>query len=132
MQRILFAFVLGALAVRAQPPASSQSPAVSSKCAPRYTEEARRAKLEGVVLLYIEVAPDGRARSIRVTRPLGMGLDESAVEAVQQWRFSPGKKDGKPITVAAVIEVRFRLDNRDEPCRAGPPQVEEPAKDGRA
>jgi outer membrane biosynthesis protein TonB len=52
-----------------------------------------------------------------------MGLDECAVAAVKQWRFRPGRKDGKPITMAITIEVNFRLDgrDRDEPC---PTQME--------
>jgi outer membrane biosynthesis protein TonB len=48
------------------------------------------------------------AHNIKVQRPLGMGLDEKAIEAVQQWRFRPGMKDGKPVTVAATLEVNFR------------------------
>ena len=42
-------------------------------------------------------------------RSLGLGLDEKAIEAVSQWEFRPGMKDGKPVTVAATVEVNFRL-----------------------
>jgi TonB family protein len=59
--------------------------------------------------LYIEVDPSGHATNIRVQRSLGLGLDEKAIEAVRKWKFSPGKKDGKAVTVAATIEVNFRL-----------------------
>jgi TonB family protein len=83
-------------------------PVVILKVEPQYTEEARKAKLAGAVVLYVEVTPDGRASNIRVQRSLGMGLDEKAIEAVQQWRFRPGMKDGKPVTVAATLEVNFR------------------------
>ena len=76
---------------------------------PEYSEEARKAKYQGTVVLYIEVDPTGKATNIRVQRSLGLGLDEKAVEAVKKWRFSPGKKDGKAVTVAATIEVNFRL-----------------------
>jgi TonB family protein len=55
------------------------------------------------------VGPDGRTRDIRVSRTLGLGLDEKAIEAVKTWRFEPGKKDGKPVSVAVNIEVEFRL-----------------------
>jgi TonB family protein len=52
---------------------------------------------------------DGNAKNIRVVRPLGMGLDEKAVEAVAKWRFKPGMKDGLPVAVKANVEVNFRM-----------------------
>jgi len=76
---------------------------------PEYSEEARKAKYQGTVVLYIEVDPSGRAINPRVLRSLGLGLDEKAMEAVRQWKFKPGYRDGKPVTVAAQIEVNFRL-----------------------
>jgi TonB family protein len=85
------------------------APRLIFKVEPQYTETARAAKFQGTVLLYIEVQPDGRAANIRVQRSLGLGLDEKAIEAVQQWRFKPGTKDGSPVPVAATIEVNFRL-----------------------
>jgi TonB family protein len=51
----------------------------------------------------------GMPQQLRVLRPLGLGLDEKAIEAVQKWRFKPGVKDGKAVAVAATIEVNFRL-----------------------
>jgi TonB family protein len=80
-----------------------------SKVEPRYSEEARQAGIEGTVVLYGEVAPDGLAHNFRVLRSMGHGLDENAVEAVSKWRFRPGKKDGKLVTVASTFEVNFRL-----------------------
>jgi len=85
------------------------APTLIFKKEPEYSEEARKAKYQGTVLLYIEVDPSGKATNIRVTRSLGLGLDEKAIEAVKQWKFRPGMKDGKPVTVAAAIEVNFRL-----------------------
>jgi periplasmic protein TonB len=85
------------------------APVLLHKIEPEYSEEARKAKYQGTVLLYIEVDPNGRATNIRVARSLGLGLDEKAIEAVKQWKFTPGKKDGKAVTVAATIEVNFRL-----------------------
>jgi TonB family protein len=55
------------------------------------------------------VDPTGRARNIKAIRSLGLGLDEKAIEAVSQWEFRPAMKDGQPVTVAATIEVNFRL-----------------------
>lgn len=85
------------------------APVVLFKKDPEYSEEARKAKYQGTVLLAIEVTPNGMANNIRVVRSLGLGLDEKAIEAVKQWKFKPGYKDGKPVTVAATIEVNFRL-----------------------
>ena len=76
---------------------------------PEYSEEARKAKFQGTVMLAIVVDTDGKAKNIRVVRPLGMGLDEKAVEAVGKWRFKPGQKDGHPVPVMANVEVNFRL-----------------------
>ncbi len=92
------------------------SPRLLSKVEPNYSERARNARLEGVVMLSAEVWEDGRPHNIRVTRSLGLGLDEQAIEAVEQWRFSPGEKDGKPVKVQVNIEVSFRLLKRpDQP-----------------
>ncbi|HWC99270.1 MAG TPA: energy transducer TonB [Candidatus Sulfopaludibacter sp.] len=85
------------------------APALIQKVEPEYSEEARKAKYQGVVTLYVEVDPAGKAVHIRVMHGLGLGLDEKAIEAVKKWVFLPGKKDGRPVTVAATIEVNFRL-----------------------
>jgi TonB family protein len=85
------------------------APSVIDKVVPVYTEEARLARVEGTVVLYAEVAPDGTARNLRVVRSLGSGLDEKAIECVKQWKFKPGQKEGNPVTVSATIEVNFRL-----------------------
>lgn len=76
---------------------------------PEYSEEARKAKWQGVVVLWVVVGPDGRPRDIRVQRSLGMGLDEKAMEAVRTWKFEPAKKDGQPVAVQINVEVNFRL-----------------------
>jgi TonB family protein len=78
------------------------------KVQPQYTEEARNAKLRGTVVARVEIWPDGKAHNIRVERGLGMGLDEKAVEGIEQWEFEPATKDGKPVKVAATIEMNFR------------------------
>ena len=84
-------------------------PIVLTKVDPEYSEEARKAKYSGTVMLEVIVDTEGRARDIRVSRSLGMGLDEKAVEAVTKWKFKPGMKDGRPVNVRALIEVNFRL-----------------------
>jgi TonB family protein len=85
------------------------APSLLYKVEPEYSEEARKAKYQGVVVLYVEVDPSGKAVNPRVVRSLGLGLDEKAIEAVRKWKFRPGYKDGKAVTVAATIEVNFRL-----------------------
>ena len=76
---------------------------------PEFSEEARKAKYQGTVVLAIEVDRAGHPANIRVLRGLGMGLDERAIQAVAQWRFRPGLQNGKPVVTAAIVEVNFRL-----------------------
>jgi periplasmic protein TonB len=85
------------------------APSLLYKVEPEYSEEARKAKYQGTVVLSVEVDPSGHAVNPKVVRSLGLGLDEKAIEAVRKWKFKPGYKDGKPVTVAATIEVNFRL-----------------------
>jgi len=76
---------------------------------PEFSDEARRSKYQGTVLLWLVVGPDGRTHDIRVQRSLGMGLDEKAIEAVQRWKFEPARKDGIAVAVEVAVEVNFRL-----------------------
>jgi len=85
------------------------APTLVFKVEPEYSEEARKAKFQGTVVLYVVVDEKGAPRDLKVVRPLGLGLDEKAIEAVMKWKFRPGFKDGKAVPVAATIEVNFRL-----------------------
>jgi len=76
---------------------------------PEYTEEARKARYQGTCVLWLIVGPDGKPRDLRVSRTLGMGLDQKAIEAVKNWRFEPATKDGKPVSVQMSVEVNFHL-----------------------
>lgn len=76
---------------------------------PEFSEEARKAKYQGTVLLWVTVGADGLARDIRIVRSVGMGLDEKAVNAVKLWRFEPARKDGQAVAVQISVEVAFRL-----------------------
>jgi TonB family protein len=76
---------------------------------PQYTPDAKAAKLEGTVGLTIVVGTDQRAHDIKVVKSLDKGLDASAVESIESWKFQPGTKNGKPVPVRAKIEVNFRL-----------------------
>jgi len=84
-------------------------PKLIRKVEPNYTDEAREADLQGTVWLELEVHLDGRAHNVQIAEGLGMGLDEEAVAAVEQWTFAPAEKDGEPVVVAARIQVTFRL-----------------------
>ena len=76
---------------------------------PEFSEEARKAKYQGLCTLMIVVSADGKPTNIRVVNSLGMGLDEKAIETVKTWRFEPGQKDGHPVNVEIAVEVDFRL-----------------------
>ena len=84
-------------------------PKVVSKVEPNYTDDARNAKIEGPVVLSLIVDAQGQAEKIRVTKSLDKGLDQQAIAAIEKWHFAPGIKDGKPVRVAATIEVNFHL-----------------------
>lgn len=77
--------------------------------APNYSEEARKAKLQGTVMLSLVVDAHGNPTHIQVVRSLGMGLDENAIEKTRAWKFTPGTRNGVPVPVRVVLEVTFRL-----------------------
>ncbi len=85
------------------------APVLVSKIEPEYSEEARKAKHSGSVLLSLEVNAEGLPRNVQVVRPLGLGLDEKAIDAVMKWRFRPGMKSGRAVATQAQVEVSFRL-----------------------
>ena len=76
---------------------------------PAFSEEARKSKTQGIVLLMIVVGKDGKPYNIRVRQSLGMGLDEKAIEAVGRWRFRPATLNGQPVATQIAVEVNFRL-----------------------
>ena len=84
-------------------------PKLLYKIEPEFSEEARKAKYQGTVVLSIEVETDGKPDRFAVVSGLGLGLNEKAIEAVAKWRFRPAFRDGKPIATSARIEVNFRL-----------------------
>jgi protein TonB len=84
-------------------------PQLIYKLEPEFSEEARKAKYQGVVVLSIQVDTNGAVRHIAVIQSLGLGLDEKAKEAVSHWRFRPGLFDGKPVATEATVQVTFQL-----------------------
>jgi TonB family protein len=91
------------------PGAGVTPPQLVYKVEPEFSEEARKAKHQGVVVLTIEVDPSGNVCNVHVRQSLGLGLDEKAIEAVSHWRFRPAILDGKPVTTDAVVQVNFQL-----------------------
>lgn len=76
---------------------------------PEYSEEARKARFEGVVILEAIVRRDGGVDLVRVIRSVGLGLDECAVDAVKKWRFRPATKNGAPVDMPLKVEVSFNI-----------------------
>lgn len=76
---------------------------------PEFTEEARKAKISGNVLVYLWVDEQGRPSHIRVARGMGFGLDQRALDAVAQYRFKPAMENGKPVTVEMYVDVNFNI-----------------------
>jgi TonB family protein len=96
------------------------APVLLHETKPNYTSEAMRARIQGVALLECVVLPDGSVGDVRVVRSLDVqfGLDQQAVNALRQWRFRPGMKDGTPVAVLVTVEISFTL--RDAPEEARP------------
>jgi periplasmic protein TonB len=85
------------------------APVVIHSVQPEFSEQARQANFQGTVALQLIVDANGNPQNVRVTRHLGMGLDEKAVEAVQQYKFKPATYQGHPVAVQIVVDVDFHL-----------------------
>jgi TonB family protein len=85
------------------------APRVIDRSAPDYTDQARMARLTGTVVVKLIVEQDATLRDVHVSKSLGMGLDEKALEAVKTWQFMPGTMDGKPVAVLTTVAVNFQL-----------------------
>jgi TonB family protein len=111
----LFPFVSQAQTPASPPPPSPvytvggdvTTPIVIKRVEPQYSEQARKARWGGTVLISMVIDEQGVPRNLKVIKPLGLGLDEKAIEAASQWRFRPATKDGAPVSVAAQIELTF-------------------------
>jgi protein TonB len=92
-----------------QPGSGITAPGLLREVKPTYTDDARRRGIEGDVLLEIVVRRDGGVGDVRLIRGLGAGLDQRAIDAVRQWRFSPARRLGTPVDVMVEVAVEFRL-----------------------
>jgi TonB family protein len=96
-------------------------PMVIHRVEPQYSEEARKVRAQGTVVLEAIIRKDGSVDIVRVVRSIGYGLDASAIEALKQWVFKPGTKNGDPVDIAINIEVNFNLKD-GPPAGPVPPQ----------
>lgn len=84
-------------------------PVVVHNVLPEYSDEGRQARIQGTVEMIIIVKADGKVQFERFSKTLGYGLDEKAREAVEQWQFTPGKKDGTPVATMISVSTNFSL-----------------------
>ena len=92
-----------------RPGAGIEPPSLLREVKASYTNEARRQRIQGDVDLEIVVRRDGSVGDVRVLRGLGAGLNEKAIEAVRQWRFSPARRHGAAVDVVVTVSVEFKL-----------------------
>ena len=136
----LFAMLIALLACRAVAQTDSQTPyfvcgpnhlASQGPCAtppkaifapdPKYSEEARQNKIQGALVLWLVVGADGKPSNIKVSRSVGHGLDQEAIDAVKKWKFEPATLNGEPVPVQINVEVNFRLYGKPGEQPASPP-----------
>lgn len=84
------------------------------KAPPQYTEEARKDRLQGVVIVQAIIDETGAVTDVKALKGLPLGLTEAAIEAIRQWRFEPARLDGKPVAVYYNLTINFRLDSDKE------------------
>jgi len=92
----------------APPRAVSAPPAQVSQQSGEKGKKGKTGK-KGVSVLSVIVEPDGSTSHIRIIKPVGLGLDEKAVEAVKTWKFKPATLNGKPVAIQIAVEVHFQL-----------------------
>lgn len=85
-------------------------PVVIQRAEPVYSPEARAARVSGIVIVEARISETGNVDDVRILKPLPFGLDQAAAEAVRQWKFRPGVKDGIAIPVVFNLTVNFRLE----------------------
>ena len=92
-----------------KPGSGMSAPHATYQPDPDYSDEARQAKYQGTIVIYLVIDVSGTTRDLQIQRPLGLGLDEKAVAAVSTWKFEPAQKAGMPVAVSIYVEVNFHL-----------------------
>jgi TonB family protein len=91
------------------PPSSVTEPVLLSQVQPAYTPEAKEARIQGTVEVLITVRADGTVKAEQIKKSLDPGLDASAMAAVEEWKFRPGTRDGKPVATMVSVLINFSL-----------------------
>jgi protein TonB len=92
-----------------------KAPVATYRVEPTYTEEARRERIGGIVILKTLIDRNGVVKEVTILKPLPAGLSEAAVDAVKQWTFKPGTLDGQAVDVVFNLTVNFKIDNPKDP-----------------
>lgn len=92
-----------------------KAPVVISRVEPVYPEDARKARVSGIVILEAIIDTNGNVRHARVLKPLPFGLDQAALDAVRQWKFKPGTHMGQPVDVLFNLTINFMLHDEEAP-----------------
>lgn len=92
-----------------RPGGAVSAPTILERVLPKYTEAARRARVEGTVILEAIIGADGGVHGVRVLKSLPMGLDQEAIKAVEGWKFRPGRRGEQAVNVYFTLTVRFEL-----------------------
>jgi protein TonB len=87
-----------------------KAPTIISKKDPDYTELARKARIQGIVIVEAVIDRQGNVTEARILKPLPMGLDQQALAAIKQWKFRPGTLNGQPVPVYYNLTINFRLE----------------------
>jgi TonB family protein len=94
-----------------------KAPIIVTRVEPAYSEEARKARISGIVILEALIDKNGDVREVNVLKPLPFGLDQAAVDAVRQWKFKPALIKGEPVDVVFNLTVNFKLDVPKPPAQ---------------
>ncbi|MFP5245985.1 MAG: energy transducer TonB, partial [Thermoanaerobaculia bacterium] len=87
-----------------------KAPVIVTRVEPQYTEVARKARVKGIVIIEAVIDRQGNVTEARVLKPLPMGLDTQALNAIRQWKFKPGTLNGQPVPVYYNLTVNFQLE----------------------
>ena len=92
-----------------------KAPVVISRVEPIYPEDARKARVAGIVIIEALIDRNGNVREARVLKPLPFALDQAALDSVRQWKFRPGTRNGEPVDVLFNLTINFQLGDEEAP-----------------